>query len=69
LVRAVALSADGRVLVSSSTDGTIGVWDVHGNTTERMLRPDRRYEGMNISGLTGVTSAQREAMLALGAIE
>ena len=32
-------------------------------------RPDRRYERMDISGLTGVTEAQRDVLLALGAID
>jgi hypothetical protein len=34
-----------------------------------MLRPDRPYERMDITGLTGVTAAQRAALLALGAVE
>jgi hypothetical protein len=34
-----------------------------------MLRAERRYERLDITGLTGVTSAQRTALLALGAIE
>jgi hypothetical protein len=35
----------------------------------RTLRADRRYERLDITGLTGVTEAQRAALLALGAIE
>ncbi len=35
----------------------------------RTLRGDRRYERLDITGLTGVTEAQRQAMLALGAVE
>jgi hypothetical protein len=30
---------------------------------------DRRYERVDITGLTGVTAAQRVSLLALGAIE
>jgi len=33
------------------------------------LRPERRYERLDITGLTGVTAAQRAALLALGARE
>ena len=33
------------------------------------LRGDRPYERMDITGLTGVTEAQRAALLALGAVE
>jgi WD40 repeat protein/DNA-binding XRE family transcriptional regulator len=35
----------------------------------RTLRADRRYERMDITGLTGLTEAQRAALLALGAVE
>jgi hypothetical protein len=35
----------------------------------RTLRPERRYERLEIAGLTGVTDAQQTALLALGAIE
>jgi hypothetical protein len=35
----------------------------------RTLRPDRLYERLDITGLTGVTAAQRAALLALGAVE
>jgi len=33
------------------------------------LQAERRYERLDITGLTGVTSAQRTAVLALGAVE
>ena len=35
----------------------------------KTLKIDRPYEGMNIAGVTGLTAAQREALLALGAVE
>jgi len=35
----------------------------------RALLPERRYELLEIAGLTGVTDAQQTALLALGAIE
>jgi hypothetical protein len=31
--------------------------------------PDRRYQRLDITGLTGVTDAQRTALLAQGAVE
>jgi RNA polymerase sigma-70 factor (ECF subfamily) len=34
-----------------------------------MLRPDRRYERMEIRGLMGITEAQKTTLLALGAVE
>src|SRR5205823_2778848 len=35
----------------------------------RTLQSDRHYERLDITGLTGVTEAQRTALLALGAVE
>ena len=35
----------------------------------RTLRAERRYECLDITGLTGVTDAQRATLRALGAVE
>jgi WD40 repeat protein/transcriptional regulator with XRE-family HTH domain len=68
-VRGVALSADGRLLASGSWDGTVKLWDTQTGINLRTLRPERRYERLNITGLIGITDAQRQALLALGAVE
>ena len=68
-VYGVALSADGKLLASGGLDGTVPLWDVSSGTCVRTLRSDRRYERMNITGVTGITAAQRAAMLALGAVD
>jgi WD40 repeat protein/transcriptional regulator with XRE-family HTH domain len=65
----MALSGDGQLLASGGYDGTIGLWEVPSGTSLRTLRADRRYERLDITGLTGVTEAQRTALLALGAVE
>jgi WD40 repeat protein/transcriptional regulator with XRE-family HTH domain len=68
-VYGVAMSHDGAVLASGSFDGTVRIWDVHRATCERILRSDRPFERADITGLTGVTSAQRAALRTLGAVE
>jgi WD40 repeat protein len=65
----VAFSADGGLLASGSDDGTVKLWDISTSSLLRTLRPDRRYERADITGLTGVTEAQRTVLLALGAVE
>jgi WD40 repeat protein len=68
-VPGVALSGDGRLVVSGSYDGTVKLWEVSSGACLRTLRGDRRYERLDITGLTGVTQAQRTALLALGAVD
>jgi WD40 repeat protein/transcriptional regulator with XRE-family HTH domain len=67
-VMSVALSASGQ-LVAGGGDGMVRLWPVPSGAPGRTLRPDRVYERLDITGLTGVTDAQREALLALGAVE
>ncbi len=68
-VLSVALSEDGRLVAGSSYDGTAKLWDVASGACLRTVRSDRRYERMDITGLTGVTEAQRMTLLSLGAID
>lgn len=35
----------------------------------KTLRPERPYEGMNITGITGLTEAEKATLKALGAVE
>jgi WD40 repeat protein len=69
LVYSVDLSEDGHLAVSGGVDGIVRVWDASRACLLRTLRADRRYERMRISRLTGITDAQRGALLALGAID
>jgi WD40 repeat protein len=65
----VALSADGRLLASGGFGGTVRLWDTRTGVILRTLRAERRYERLDITGLTGITDTQRQALLTLGAVE
>lgn len=69
-VRCVIFSSDGRFLASSSDDETIRVWDSHNDyNLYKELKTIHPYEGMNITGVTGLTREQKETLKLLGAIE
>jgi WD40 repeat protein len=68
-VSSVALSADGRIIASGGVDGTLKLWDSTNFSLLRTLRPDRRFERLDITGLTVVVEQQRTALLTLGAVE
>jgi WD40 repeat protein/DNA-binding XRE family transcriptional regulator len=68
-VFSVAISADGELLVTGGFDGMIRLWEASTGSSLRTLRPERRYERVDITGLAGITSAQRTALIALGAAE
>ncbi|MBW4518708.1 MAG: hypothetical protein KME16_03115 [Scytolyngbya sp. HA4215-MV1] len=68
-VSSVSFSADGQRLISGSQDETIKLWNIETGHCIRTLRADRLYEGMNIQGAQGLTTAQQASLRALGAIE
>ncbi len=68
-VHSLRESPDGRRLASCGDDDTIQVWDLESGEHLRTLRRDRPYERLDITGITGVTEAQKVTLRALGAIE
>jgi predicted NACHT family NTPase len=68
-IYAIAFSSDGETLVSCSMDSTIKLWDVKTEECLKTLRSKRPYEGMNITGVTGLTETEKASLKALGAVE
>ena len=68
-VNSITFSSDGRFLASGSDDDTIKIWDCNSWECLKTLKGDRLYERMNITGVTGLTEAQKATLKALGAIE
>jgi WD40 repeat protein/DNA-binding Xre family transcriptional regulator len=69
IVWAVTFHHQEPILTSCSEDGTIRMWDSDTGECLKILQVDRPYEGMNLTGAIGLTTAQRATLRALGAIE
>jgi WD40 repeat protein/DNA-binding SARP family transcriptional activator len=65
----IALNPKARILASSSGTPLIRLWHLDSGECLQTLKVPGPYEGMNISGVTGLTEAQRAALKALGAVE
>jgi WD40 repeat protein/transcriptional regulator with XRE-family HTH domain len=68
-VQSLRISHDGHRLASCGDDGAIQVWDLERGELLRTLRRDRPYERLTITGVKGLTEAQKATLRALGAIE
>lgn len=68
-IRSVAFCPQGRILASSSEDETVKLWDILTGECIKTLRSQKPYEGMDITGVTGLTAAAIASLKALGAVE
>ena len=68
-VLSVAFDPDGTYLASGSADESIRLWEVQTGKCLQTLKSERPYEGMDITDVTGLTTAQKVTLKALGAIE
>jgi WD40 repeat protein len=68
-VFSVVFNPDGTILASGSADGTIKLWDTTTWNCIKTLCPPRPYEGMNITGVQGLTDTQKANLKALGAVD
>jgi WD40 repeat protein len=65
----VIFSLDCQILISGSHDQALRVWNLETEECTQILHTDKPYHGMNITGVTGITSAQKATLKALGAID
>jgi WD40 repeat protein len=59
----------GHLLASGGQDETIKLWDVTTGENLQTLKAESPYEGMNITGIRGLSEAQKASLRALGAQE
>jgi WD40 repeat protein/transcriptional regulator with XRE-family HTH domain len=68
-VQSLRISPEGKRLASCGDDGAIVVWDLASAERLQTLRRDRPYERLDITGIRGLTEAQKATLQMLGAME
>lgn len=69
LVQSLRPSPDGQLLASGGDDGAIQIWQLDSGEHVATLRRDRPYERLDITGVKGLTDAQKLTLKMMGAIE
>ncbi|HEV2663130.1 MAG TPA: hypothetical protein VGU68_21145 [Ktedonobacteraceae bacterium] len=69
VAQALKVSPDGSTLASCGDDGAIRLWNLHSGELLQTLRRDRPYERLNITGIKGLSDAQKASLHALGALD
>ena len=68
-IQSLRRSPDGTKIASCGDDGAIMLWDLASGAYLQTLRRDRPFERLNITGIRGLSDAQKATLRALGAIE
>ncbi len=68
-VRSVLFTPDGQTIISGSQDQKIMLWQTETGECLRTMRAPRPYEQMDITGILGLTDAEKETLKLLGAID
>jgi len=68
-VNQICVASDRRLLISTSHDGSARLWDCLSGECLTEWQPPGPYAGTNIYGVQGVTPAQKNGLLALGAVD
>ena len=68
-VTSVAFSPDGQFVASAGKDGVAHIWCAESGERVHTLLTPGPYDGMNITGVTGINEAQRTSLKELGAVE
>ena len=66
---ALALSPNGALLASSDASGIVKLWEAESGRAMATMQPSGPYQGMNITGASGLTQARRQVLITLGAVE
>lgn len=68
-VPAIAFSPDGQRLAGGSHTELVRIWDVTSGAVVQEIHSPRPYDGLDITGVTGLTDAEVRMLKQLGAVE